>query len=275
SDEEEREASCLAKRQEPQQEAASEEGDDDDGDAAYLNFSGTMNGDASGFASTENPPKTFVASEIHDGKSVNIAEGLKLYEDLCDDSEISKLITLVKDLRASGRKGELQGQAFVVSKRPMKGHGRVMIQLGTPPTFFPNHNLSFPPFPADIKTEPLPESLQDVTERLLAKEIISIKPDSCIVDIFDEGDHSQPHSWPHWLGRPVCVLFLTDCEMVFGKSLTVADHPGGDYRGALKLSLHPGDLLLVEGKSADFAKHAIPSVRKQRILVTLTKSLPK
>lgn len=32
---------------------------------------------------------------------------------------------------------------------------------------------------------------------------------------------------------------------------------------------------MVQGKSADFAKHAIPAIRKQRILVTLTKSLPK
>lgn len=34
-------------------------------------------------------------------------------------------------------------------------------------------------------------------------------------------------------------------------------------------------LLLVQGRSADFAKHAIPAIRKQRILVTLTKSQPK
>jgi hypothetical protein len=31
----------------------------------------------------------------------------------------------------------------------------------------------------------------------------------------------------------------------------------------------------MQGKSADFAKHAIPSIHKQRILVTFTKSLPK
>lgn len=34
-------------------------------------------------------------------------------------------------------------------------------------------------------------------------------------------------------------------------------------------------MLVMEGKSADYAKHAIPSLRKQRILVTLTKSQPK
>lgn len=34
-------------------------------------------------------------------------------------------------------------------------------------------------------------------------------------------------------------------------------------------------MLVLQGRSTDFAKHAIPSIRKQRILVTLTKSQPK
>lgn len=34
-------------------------------------------------------------------------------------------------------------------------------------------------------------------------------------------------------------------------------------------------MLVMEGKSTDYARHAIPSIRKQRILVTLTKSQPK
>lgn len=44
--------------------------------------------------------------------------------------------------------------------------------------------------------------------------------------------------WPYWFGRPVCVLFLTDCEMTFGKVIGI-DGPG-DYRGSLRLSLTPG-----------------------------------
>ena len=32
-------------------------------------------------------------------------------------------------------------------------------------------------------------------------------------------------------------------------------------------------MLVLEGKSANYAKHAIPSIRKQRMLVTLTKSI--
>ncbi|XP_011070538.1 uncharacterized protein LOC105156173 isoform X1 [Sesamum indicum] len=219
-------------------------------------------------------PKTFVANEICDGKSVNIVEGMKLYEDQVNDSEISKLIALVNDLRAAGRRGQLQGHSFVISKRPMKGHGREMIQLGVPIADAPPEDeAASGASRKDLKTEPIPASLQDVIEQLLAEQVVSTKPDSCIIDIFNEGDHSQPHIWPQWFGRPVCVLFLTECEMSFGRVIAV-DHPG-DYRGALRLSLTPGSMLVMQGRSADFTRHAIPSLRKQRILVTLVKSQPK
>ncbi|KAI4357447.1 hypothetical protein L6164_001395 [Bauhinia variegata] len=102
---------------------------------------------------------------------------------------------------------------------------------------------------------------------------MTVKPDACIVDFYNEGDHSQPNNWPHWFGRPVYILYLTECDMTFGRMI-VSDHPG-DYRGSLKLSLAPGSLLVMQGKSADLAKHAIPSIRKQRILVTFTKSQPR
>ncbi|KAF3641704.1 putative protein OBERON 3-like isoform X1 [Capsicum annuum] len=143
-------------------------------------------------------PKTFDAKEIHDGKPVNVVEGMKLYEELLNSSEVSKLVTSVNDLRAAGRRGQLP----------------------------------------DRKTEAIPGLFQDVIDRLSAMQVLSTKPDACVIDIFNEGDHSQPQLWPYWYGRPISVLFLTDCEMTFGKVINV-DHPG-DYRGqsgALKLSL--------------------------------------
>ncbi|XP_071702595.1 RNA demethylase ALKBH10B-like [Rutidosis leptorrhynchoides] len=212
--------------------------------------------------------KTFVANEVLEGKQINVVEGMKLYEELFDDSEVRKVASLVNDLRIAGRQGKLQGQTYVVSKKPMKGHGREMIQLGLP--------IANAPFEDEVltarKIEPIPSLFQDVVERLMAMQAITVKPDSCIIDVFNEGDHSQPHTWPHWFGRPVCVLFLTECDITFGR-LIGADYPG-DYKGSIKLSLIPGSMLVMEGRSAD-AKHAIPSTRKQRILITFTKSEPK
>lgn len=214
-------------------------------------------------------PKTFVATEIYDGKPVNVVDGMKLYEELLSSSEVSKLLTLVNDLRAAGRRGQLPAQAFIVSKRPMKGHGREMVQLGLPIVDAPPEEEAAISTYKDRKTEAIPGLFQDVIDRLSAMQALSVKPDACVIDIFNEGDHSQPHLWPYWYGRPISMLFLTDCEMTFGKVIGV-DHPG-DYRGSLKLSLAPGSVLVMQGRSTEFAKYAIPSTRKQRILVTFTK----
>ncbi|KAM0953105.1 putative alpha-ketoglutarate-dependent dioxygenase AlkB-like superfamily [Dioscorea sansibarensis] len=217
-------------------------------------------------------PKAFVRNEANDGKMVNIVEGLKLYEKLLDSSEVLKLISLVNELRGAGRRGELQGPTIVVHKRPMKGHGRVMIQLGIPVAEAPPEDENLSGVSRERRVEAIPSLLQDVLDRAIDLHILSDKPDFCVVDFFHEGDHSQPHLWPLWFGRPVCNLFLTECDMVFGKSVRI--DPGGDYRGSLKLSLTPGDLLVIQGRSADVARHAIPSLRKHRILLTFGKHQP-
>lgn len=56
--------------------------------------------------------------------------------------------------------------------------------------------------------------------------------------IFFQGDYSHPHQSPPWYGRPLCTLCLTDCDMVFGRSISVGER--GDHRGPLKLSLATG-----------------------------------
>ncbi|XP_077236193.1 hydroxyproline-rich glycoprotein family protein isoform X2 [Tasmannia lanceolata] len=218
-------------------------------------------------------PKSFVAKETLDGKSVNVVEGLKLYDGLFDSSEISNLVLLVNELRAAGRRGEFQGQTYVVSKRPMKGHGREMIQLGVPIADGPPEDENAAGTSIDRKMDAIPILLQDVIDRLVHLQVMTVKPESCIVDVFNEGDHSQPHACPPWYGRPFCILFLNECDIVFGRAVGI-DHPG-DYRGSLKLSLEAGSLLSIQGKSADFAKHAISSLRKQRIFITFTKAHPK
>ena len=41
---------------------------------------------------------------------VNAVDGMKLYEELLDSSEVSNLVSLVNDLRNTGRKGHFQGK---------------------------------------------------------------------------------------------------------------------------------------------------------------------
>ncbi|KAF8098059.1 hypothetical protein N665_0275s0029 [Sinapis alba] len=215
--------------------------------------------------------RSFVVEEMYEAKLVNVVEGLKLYEKMVDVNEVSQLVSLANNLRNAGRRGQLQSEAYVGYKRPNRGHGREMIQLGLPiaDTMPDDDDESI----KDGRIEPIPSFLSDIIERFVSKQIIPVKPDACIIDFFNEGDHSQPHMFAPWFGRPVGILSLSECDLTFGRVI-VSDHPG-DYKGSLKLSLTPGCVLLVEGKSADLAKFAIHSIRKQRILITFTKSQPR
>ena len=42
-----------------------------------------------------------------------MVDGLKLYEDLLDSTEVSKLVSLVNDLRVAGKRGQFQGKCTV------------------------------------------------------------------------------------------------------------------------------------------------------------------
>ncbi|KAE8719208.1 Hydroxyproline-rich glycoprotein family protein, putative isoform 5 [Hibiscus syriacus] len=230
--------------------------------------------------------KTFVCNEMFDGKMVNVVDGLKLYEELFDEKEVSNLVSLVGSIlchviertaspaithftRIPNNLREA-GQTYVASKKPVKGHGREMIQLGLPIADAP---LDVETAAGKRRVEAIPSLLQDVIERLATLQVITSKPDSCIIDVYNEGDHSPPRTIPPWYGKPVCIMFLTECDITVGRVIAF-DHPGV-FRGSLKLSLAPGSILMMQGKSADFTKHALPSVRKQRILITFTKYQPK
>ncbi|RWR95959.1 Hydroxyproline-rich glycoprotein family protein, putative isoform 2 [Cinnamomum micranthum f. kanehirae] len=218
-------------------------------------------------------PKTFTGVEVFDGKAVNVVEGLKLYEGLFESSEIARLVSMANEMRAAGRRGEFQGQTYVSLKRPMKGHGREMLQLGLPVVDGPPDDGHAAGSSKERMVEAIPKELQEVIDDFIRMQVMTLKPDSCIIDFFNDGDHSHAHACPPWYGRPFCILSLTECDVVFGRVIGI-DHPG-DYRGSLKLSLAAGSLLVMQGKCADFAKHAISSLCKQRILVTFTKSCPR
>uniref|UniRef100_A0A0E0KB23 Fe2OG dioxygenase domain-containing protein n=1 Tax=Oryza punctata TaxID=4537 RepID=A0A0E0KB23_ORYPU len=213
-------------------------------------------------------PMEYMVNEIIDGKTVNAVEGLKVYEGLVNESEKSKILSLLNETKASFRRGGLEGQTVIIGKRPMKGHGREIIQLGIPIVEGPPED----DYPRETKVDAVPGLLHDLFDRLCQKEIIPTKPDYCVIDYYNEGDYSHPHQSPPWYGRPFCTFCLTDCDMVFGR---VISGERGDHRGPLKLSLSAGSLLVLHGKSADVAKRAIPAARKQRILLSFGKSLSR
>ncbi|KAM7463373.1 hypothetical protein LguiA_031494 [Lonicera macranthoides] len=142
-------------------------------------------------------------TEMFDGKAVNVVDEMEL---------VSELVTLVNDLRASGTRGHFQ-----VSKRPTTGNGGEMIQLVLRIADTPLEDEATSKTSKDHRIEHVAALMQDFAERLIASQVVTVKPDSCIIDVYSEGDHSQPRIWPHWYGRPVCALFLTESEMTFSK----------------------------------------------------------
>ncbi|CAJ1939050.1 unnamed protein product [Sphenostylis stenocarpa] len=224
--------------------------------------------------------KTFIGNEMIDGKMVNVADGLKLYEDLLDSTGVSKLVSLVNDLRISGKKGQLQGsQAYVVSRRPMKGHGREMIQLGVPIADAPAEG-------ENMNIEPIPSLFQDIIERMVSSQVMTVKPDCCIVDFYNEVPYGFypiiiglfEKSGKQYLASILLFYLLeyilvSDLLIQSGNTIVyrvITHSPTAGHHG-----LEGPSLLAIQGKSSDFAKHALPSIRKQRILVTFTKSQPK
>lgn len=64
-------------------------------------------------------------------------------------------------------------------------------------------------------------------------------PDSCIVNIYEEGDCIPPHIDNHDFVRPFCtVSFLSECSMVFGSNLNVVG--AGEFAGRFEIPLPLG-----------------------------------
>ncbi|XP_010551623.1 PREDICTED: uncharacterized protein LOC104822175 [Tarenaya hassleriana] len=155
----------------------------------------------------------------------------------------------------------------------MRGRGKEVIQLGFPIVDAPLiHDDSVVNHSKGPEVEPIPAQLQAVIHRLLDLQVLTSKPDACVIDVYNEGEYSQPHIHPPWYGRPLCVMFLSECDFTFGK--IIWSDRSGHYNGSTKLSFAPGNLISMEGQAADFANHAIDATNKERILVTFTKSQP-
>ncbi|KAJ3694877.1 hypothetical protein LUZ60_000254 [Juncus effusus] len=210
--------------------------------------------------------------KLTEGNAYNELEGLALYEDFVDESSLSELVSYLHEMRDKGLNGELQGKTMVVSIRPKNGHARETLQFGLPITDGTLKKIKFDPTNSSM-VEPIPGFIQDVLDQIMDMQILKEKPDYCVVDFLYEREYLHPHYWKSWYGRPICTLFLTECDVVFGKVLISTPYYG-DYTGSLRLSLSSGSLLVMQGKSVDVAKRAVPSQPKKRIILTFGKSQP-
>ncbi|XP_072974665.1 RNA demethylase ALKBH10B-like [Typha angustifolia] len=208
--------------------------------------------------------KGFVAKESVKGHMVNVVKGLKVYEDMFTDSELLRLGKFINELRLAGRNGDLSGETFIYFNKQMKGNKREIIQLGAP-LFQPTSEE------ATSNIEPIPPVLQAVIDHFVQWHLIpeSRKPNSCIINFFDEGEHSQPYFKPPHLDNPISTLLLSETTMAFGRAL-ISDH-NGNYKGPLTLVLKEGSLLVMRGNSADMARHVVCPSESKRVSITFIK----
>ncbi|PWA64248.1 oxidoreductase, 2OG-Fe(II) oxygenase family protein [Artemisia annua] len=213
--------------------------------------------------------KGFIAKESVKGHMVNVVRGLKLYEDILNTTELSKLSDYVNELRVAGQNGELSGQTFIMYNQQSKAIKRELIQFGAP--IFGQIKDETATKSQDSNIEPIPAPLEGVIDHLIQYHLISEnrRPNSCIINFFDEGEFSQPFLKPPHLEQPISTLLLSESTMAFGRTL-VCDNDG-NYKGPLMLSLKEGSLLVMRGNSADMARHVMCQSPTKRISVTFFK----
>ncbi|CAN8285699.1 unnamed protein product [Cochlearia groenlandica] len=211
--------------------------------------------------------KRFSAKEHVRGHTTNVVKGLKLYEHVFSGSQLSKLLDYVNALRQSGRNHQLSGKTFVLFNKNTKGTKRELLQLGIP--IFGNttdHEHS--------AVAPIPPLLQSVIDHLLQWRLIPEykRPNGCVINFFDEEEHSQPFQKPPHVDQPISTLVLSESTMIFGHRLCVNND--GNFIGSLTLPLKEGSLLVMRGNSAYMARHVMCPSPNKRVVITFFKLKP-
>ncbi|CAA0377634.1 unnamed protein product [Arabidopsis thaliana] len=195
----------------------------------------------------------------------NVVKGLKLYQDVFTRPQLSKLLDSINQLREAGRNHQLSGETFVLFNKNTKGTKRELLQLGVP--IFGNTT-------DEHSVEPIPTLVQSVIDHLLQWRLIPEykRPNGCVINFFDEDEHSQPFQKPPHVDQPISTLVLSESTMVFGHRLGVDND--GNFRGSLTLPLKEGSLLVMRGNSADMARHVMCPSPNKRVAITFFKLKP-
>uniref|UniRef100_A0A7N0ZW74 Fe2OG dioxygenase domain-containing protein n=1 Tax=Kalanchoe fedtschenkoi TaxID=63787 RepID=A0A7N0ZW74_KALFE len=214
--------------------------------------------------------KDFICLERVDGKVVNVLDGIELHLGIFSGAEQKRIVEYVYQLQEMGKKGLLRERTYCAPQKWMRGKGRVTIQFGccynyakdkdgNPPGIIRNNLL----------VDPLPNLFKVIIKRLVRWHVLptTCTPDSCIVNIYDEGDCIPPHIDNHDFLRPFCtVSFLSECEILFGSNLKIVGP--GEFAGSFAIPLPVGSVLVLNGNGADVAKHCVPAVPTKRISIT-------
>ncbi|XVE67365.1 hypothetical protein DITRI_Ditri08aG0154600 [Diplodiscus trichospermus] len=209
--------------------------------------------------------KDFVHMEKINGKSTNVLKGLELHTKVFNAEEHKKIVECVYNLQRMGQKGQLRECTYSEPRKWMRGKGRVTIQFGCCYNYALDKNGNPPGIVRDEEVDPLPPLFKQMIKRMVRWHVLppTCVPNSCIVNIYDEGDCIPPHIDHHDFLRPFCtVSFLTECNILFGSSLKIVSP--GEFSGPVSIPLPVGSVLILNGNGADIAKHCVPAVPGKR-----------
>ncbi|XP_020679484.1 RNA demethylase ALKBH9B [Dendrobium catenatum] len=216
--------------------------------------------------------KDFVCLERIDGKIVNILEGIELHTGVFSAAEQKKIVNFVYELEMKGRNYELDEQTYSEESdsRNYLREASSTIQFGCCYNNKQNENPSG--ILRNSTANPIPNIFKLMIKRLIGWHVmpVSCVPDSCSVNIYEPGYSVQPNIESHDFVRPFCtVSFLSECNMVFGFNLQVAD--AGEVKGSAPIPLPVGSVIVLNGNGANIAKHWVPAAPSKRISITFRK----
>ncbi|XP_054818587.1 RNA demethylase ALKBH9B-like isoform X1 [Prosopis cineraria] len=211
----------------------------------------------------------YMCFERVNGKLVNILEGLELHTGIFSAAEQKRIVNFVASLQEMGKKGELKDRTYSAPQKWMRGKGRQTIQFGCCYNYATDKDGKPPGILQNVIVDPIPDLFKVIIRRLIRWHVLppTCVPDSCIVNIYEEGDCIPPHIDNHDFVRPFCtVSFLSECNIVFGSNLKIAG--AGEFNGSVAIPLPVGSVLVLNGNGADVAKHCVPAVSSKRISIT-------
>lgn len=213
--------------------------------------------------------KDFICLERIKGKITNILDGLELHTGVFSAAEQKRVVDFVYELQEKGRNGELKERTYSAPNKWMRGKGRETIQFGCCYNYAMDKTGNPPGILLHEVVDPIPHLFKVIIRRLVGWHVVppSCVPDSCIVNIYEEGDCIPPHIDNHDFVRPFCtVSFLSECNILFGSNLKIVG--AGDFSGSAAIPLPVGSVLVLNGNGADIAKHCVPAVPTKRISIT-------
>lgn len=216
--------------------------------------------------------KDFVCFENINGKQINVLQGLELHTRVFNDEEQKEIVEYVYSLQRMGQSGKLRDRTYTEPRKWMKGKGRATIQFGCCYNYAVDKHGNPPGIIRDEEVDPIPSLFKSMIKRMVRWHTLppSCIPNSCIVNIYDEGDCIPPHIDHHDFVRPFCTIsFLTESNILFGSNIKVV--APGEFSGPASIPLPVGSVLILKGNGADLAKHCVPAVLGKRISITFRK----